>query len=75
MNKLSASEVHLKKSSAETTLVMRHLENQTEIVCAASGGKNLQVRSQWRKKFASAQSIVEKISCPPRNHDTSPGKK
>ena len=43
----------LKKIFAETTPVMRDLGNLKEIVCRVSG----------RKKFASAELMVEKISC------------
>ena len=53
-----------KTLSAETTPVLRDLGIFLN-VCTASGGK----------KFASAQSMVEKHFLLPRNHDTSTGEK
>ena len=51
-----------KKLSAETTYAMQDLGNL----------KKLSAQSEWRKKVASAQSMVKKNFLPPRNHDTSP---
>ena len=48
----------------ETTYVMQDLGNL----------KKLSAQQEWRKKLASAQSMVEKNFLPPRNHDTSQGK-
>ena len=36
--------------------------------------KKLPAQPEWRKKLASAQSMVEKNFLPPRNHDTPQGK-
>ena len=63
--KLSAPEVHLKKLSAETTPVMGDLGNLKKNCPRISGGK----------KFAYAQSMMEKHFLPPRNHDPPSGGK
>ena len=54
--------MHLKKLSAEATPIMGNLENLK---------KNC-LHSEWRKKIASAHSMVEKNFLPPENHDPHP---
>ena len=54
--------------------IWKKLVRRDHLRYAGFGGflKKLSAQPEWRKKRASAQSMVEKNFLPPKNHDTPP---